>query len=132
MKCIIHPNNHTITKALLSCAFLLSCAGVYPAQATVSGATSQVESQDYVCVQRGPNSRLWQKTTLTTNQSGGVNTNINSYTEVCTGACYLQNGQYRDSVAQINIVGTGAQATLGPCKVQWAADASTAGGAVHL
>jgi hypothetical protein len=49
-----------------------------------------------------------------------------------TDVCYLQNGQYVDSVEQINIVGTGAEAVQGPCKVQWAADASTAGGAVQL
>jgi hypothetical protein len=69
---------------------------------------------------------------LATNQSGEVITNLNSYAELSTGLCFLQNGQYVDSVEQINIVGTGAEAVQGPCKVQWAADASTAGGAVQL
>jgi hypothetical protein len=122
----------TSAGALLCFAHLLPWTGVVQAQTPTPTATNQIDSSDFVCVQRGAHSRLWQKTTLTTNQSGDVITNISSYTELCTGLCYLQNGQYTDSVEQINIVGTGAQANQGPCKVQWAADASTATGAVQL
>jgi hypothetical protein len=131
MKSMILSEGSVLRAALVHGAFLIFCAGLCQGQTTAVTA-NQVDSPNYLCVQRGPHSRLWQKTTLTTNQSGDVRTNINSYTELCTGLCYLQNGQYTDSVEQINIVGAGAQAVQGPCKVQWAADASTAGGAVQL
>jgi hypothetical protein len=94
--------------------------------------SGQTTSSDYSIIQRGPHSRVWQSTTLTTNRSGIVTTNLHSYTELCTGLCYFQNGQYVDSTGQITITGTGAAATQGPYTVQWAADASTAGGAVQL
>jgi hypothetical protein len=65
---------------------------------------------DYVCAQRGPHSRIWQLAVLQTNQSGEVRTNLHSYTELATGLCYLQNGQYVDSAEEINVVADGAQA----------------------
>jgi hypothetical protein len=120
------------TKVFEKRVLLAVLVGIVLESQLVSGGTQTSASTDYSIVQRGPNSRVWQRTILTTNQSGLVETNINSYTELCTGLCYLQNGQYLDSVEQINITGTGAAATQGPCTVQWAADASTAGGAVQL
>ena len=103
-----------------------------PSTATLGQLITQSNTVGFTCVERSPNSRVWQSQTFITNDSGEVITNTASYTELCTGICYLQNGQYVDSVQQINIVGTGAQATQGPCQVTWAADASTAGGAVRL
>jgi hypothetical protein len=132
MKAITLSKPSTVNVALARFAYFMFCATACQAQTPTPTGTNPVDSPDYLCVQRGANSRLWQKATLTTNQSGEVTTNINSYTELSTGLCVLQNGQYVDSVEQINIVGTGAEAVQGPCKVQWAADASTAGGAVQL
>jgi hypothetical protein len=99
---------------------------------TPAAAVGAPGSGGYSIVQRGPHSRVWQKMTVSTNQSGVVSTNLHSYTELRTGVCYLQNNQYSDSVEQVSIVGSGAEAVQGPCKVQWAPDASTAGGAVQL
>lgn len=100
--------------------------------AAVGQLSTESSSVSYTCTERGPHSRVWQSHTFITNDSGEVITNTVSYTELCTGICYLQNGQHVDSVEQINIVGTGAQAKQGPCQVTWAADASTAGGAVKF
>ncbi len=126
-------SNLGFPNAILLCIFLLLFDSVFcQARTPLQNSTNPVDTAGYLCVQRGPNSRLWQQTILTTNQSGDVSTNYSSYMELCTGACYLQNGKYVDSAAQISIVGTGAEATQGPCKVTWAADASTAGGAVQL
>jgi hypothetical protein len=44
----------------------------------------------------------------------------------------LQNGQYVDSVEEIDPTPTGAQATQGRYQVQWTGNANTAGGAVTL
>jgi hypothetical protein len=101
-------------------------------RATTPTQSNMSTSSDYICIQRGPHSKVWRRAVLTTNQSGVVRTNLHSYTELATGLCYLHDGQYVDSVEQIEIVGQSAQAIHGPCKVQWAADASTAGGAVQL
>lgn len=89
-------------------------------------------SDNYVCVQRGPNSRIWQRSVISTKAAGIITTNLHSYTELATGVCYLQNGQYVDSVEEIDPTPTGAQATQGRHQVQWAANANTPGGAVRL
>lgn len=89
-------------------------------------------NDEYVCVQRGPHSRVWQRSIVTTNYAGIVRTNIHSYTELATGLCYIQNGQYVDSVEQIVPVADGAQAVQGRHQVHWATDINTPGGAVTL
>jgi hypothetical protein len=105
---------------------------------TVSTATAQIQStnmstsSDYVCVQRGPDSKVWQRTVLHTNQSGAVRTNLQSYTELATGLCYLQDGQYVDSVEEVDPTANGAQAIQGRHQVQWSLNANTPGGAVIL
>jgi hypothetical protein len=132
MKTLVLSRNNTIAWALLAGAILMFRASVCQGQTSAAAGINQPDSSEYFCVQRGPHSRVWRKMTLTTNQSGVISTNLNSYTELSTGLCYLQNGEYLDSAEQINIVGTGAKALQGPCKVQWAADASAASGAVQL
>ena len=106
---------------------------------TVFGEIAQVPSHtnaqafgSYACVQRGPHSKVWQMATLQTNASGIVRTNFESYTEVATGLCYLQNGQYMDSVEEIDSAPEGAQATQGRYQVHWMANANTPTGAVSL
>jgi hypothetical protein len=120
-------------RALVIC--LLGIIHLWPdssATAQIQTGTSLSTPSDYVCVQRGAHSRVWQRAVLQTNQSGVVRTNQQSYTELATGLCYLQNGQYVDSVEQIDAVANGAQATQGRYQVQWAANANTPGGAVTL
>jgi hypothetical protein len=91
--------------------------------------TAQVRN-DYHIISRGPNSRVWQRAAIETNLAGIVTTNLHSYTELATGVCYLTNGEYIDSVEQIDAVPGGAQAMRGRHKVQWTANANTPGGAV--
>ena len=105
-----------------------------------SHATAQVQSGtngstpgDYVCVERGPDSKVWQRTVLQTNQSGEVTTNEQSaYTELATGLCYLQDGQYVDSVEEVDPVAGGAQAIQGRHQVLWSLNANNPNGAVTL
>ncbi len=89
-------------------------------------------ASDYVCVERGPHSKVWQRAVLHTNQSGVVRTNLQSYTELATGLCHLQDGQYVDSVEQIDAVADGAKAIQCRHRVHWAANANTPDGAVTL
>lgn len=115
----------TIFLLCLACAtFLFKANGQVTQNAT--------NSSDYICVSRGPDWKLWQKIVLQTNQSGVITTNLHSYKELGTGLCYLQNGQYVDSVEQIVSVADGAQAVQGRHQVHWATDANTPGGAVHV
>jgi len=89
-------------------------------------------STEHSIVQRGPYSRIWQRTLLSTNATGFVATNVQSYTELATGICYLSNGQYFDSVEQVDPVPGGAQAIQGRHQVQWALNANTPTGAVTV
>ena len=87
---------------------------------------------DYVCVERGPHSKIWQRAVLHTNQSGVVRTNLQSYTELATGLCYLQDGQYVDSVEEVDPMASGAKAIQGRHRVHWAANANSPDGAMTL
>ncbi|HEY1790221.1 MAG TPA: hypothetical protein VGJ73_18900 [Verrucomicrobiae bacterium] len=115
---------------------LFSSVFLFVVEASHSAVPSQAStlpvSTDYVCVQRGPHSKIWRRAVIETNQSGIVRTNLHSYTELATGLCYLENGQYVDSVEQIDPVADGAQAIHGRHQVHWAANANTPDGAVTL
>ena len=86
----------------------------------------------YSIVSRTPNSRVWQMPWVETNLAGIVRTNVDSYTEVRSGLCYLVKGVYVDSSEQIDIVADGAQAIHGQHHVHWAANANTPGGALRI
>jgi hypothetical protein len=111
-------------------AILLGCGGL--CQAQTPPATNEPDSSGYSIVRRGPNSRIWQRALLCTNAVGDVTTNLQSYTELATGVCYLSNGEYVDTVEQVEPVAGGAQAVQGRYQVQWALNANTPGGAVTL
>ena len=132
MKRIILANNTRGAGALLLATFLLYSAFSCQGQAPPGNGTNQVASSDYVCVQRGPDSKVWQMATFATNDSGDVTTNYTSYTELATGISYLLNGQYVDSVEQVEPVAGGAQAIQGRHQVQWANNANSPGGAVSV
>ena len=83
-------------------------------------------------MERGPDSKVWQRAVLQTNLSGEVTTNQQSYTELATGLCYLQDGQYVDSVEEVDSTANGAQAIQGRHQVQWSLNANNPGGAVIL
>ncbi|MGA2175352.1 MAG: hypothetical protein ABSH38_10260 [Verrucomicrobiota bacterium] len=102
-------------------------------QSSMGTAAKVLDSSDYAIVQRGPHWRTWGTITTQTNQLGQVLTQTNlAYTELATGLCYQKDGQWVDSVEQIDLVADGASATQGQHKVRWMGNANTAGGAVHL
>ncbi len=102
---------------------------------TATAAANLTSSTGYVCVQRGPNSKLWQRESYLTNSEGDVSTNYQSYNEIGTGICYLPAGStnYVDTVEGVDAVAGGAQAVQGPHKVQWAVNGYTpTGGSVTI
>jgi hypothetical protein len=101
-------------------------------QTSPVGNSNTVSSASYTCIQRGPYSKVWQETSFVTNDSGDITTNTQFYTELATGICYLTNGQYVDSVEQVDLVPGGAQAVQGRHQVKWNANANTPGGAVTV
>jgi hypothetical protein len=130
IKTIIPSRTNTAAGALL--LLLLFCAGVCPGQVPVGTATNQLDSTNFVCVQAGPYSKVWQRALLSTNADDIVTTNYQSYEELATGISYLSNGKYVDSVEQVEPVPGGAQAVQGRYQVQWALNANTPGGAVTV
>jgi hypothetical protein len=130
MKTIIPSRNNIGAGALL--LFLFFCAGICQGQAPAATGTNPLDSTNYACVQLGPYAKVWQRSLLFTNASGNVTTNEQSYTELATGICYLSNGQYVDSVEEVDPVAGGAQAVQGRYQVQWALNANTPGGAVTV
>src|SRR5665213_3168812 len=132
MKRIILANNNILLGVFLFFSFLLYWTAVCQGQAAAGNGTNQINSTNYVCVQRGPNSKVWQQILLSTNETGDVTTNVQSYSELATGICYLSNGEYVDSVEEVDPVAGGAQAVHGRHQVQWALNANTPGGAVTV
>ena len=118
--------------SLLLCAFLLFCAGICQGQTPAPTGTNLLKFTNYVCVQSGPYSKVWQRSLLYTNPTGNVTTNYQSYNELATGICYLSNGQYVDSAEQVDPAPGGAQAVQGRYQVQWTLNANTPGGAVTV
>ena len=55
----------------------------------------------YSIVERDANSRIWERTTYELSPSGQIIPYVHHYTEVATGLCYQQNGQWVDSQEQM-------------------------------
>jgi len=64
----------------------------------------------YSIVQRGSDSRVWEQTNYELSPSGQVIPYVQHYTELASGLCYQQNGQWVDSQEQINILPDGSGA----------------------
>src|SRR5580658_7238876 len=110
---------------------LLAVVGYGQVQPVSTNATAS----GYVCVQRGPNSRVWQSETFMTNAVGDVTTNFQTYTELATGVCYSNSstgGQWLDSVEQVEAVPGGAQAVQGRHQVYFTSDADTPTGNITV
>ncbi len=132
MKTMIPSANKLGAEVFYVCAIFLFLASVCPGQPQPINVTNPGNASGYVCAQRGPDYKVWQMATFTTNVAGDIATNYSSYTEIATGISYLQNGQYVDSVEQVAPVPGGAEATQGRHQVQWANNANTPGGAVTV
>jgi len=81
---------------------------------TTSGAAGVAQDTPWAVAQRDANSRVWQRTTYETTPDGRKTPHVHKYTELATGLCYQQNGQWLDSQEQIIILPNGtASATQG-------------------
>ena len=47
---------------------------------------------------------MWETITLLTDANGGVTTRTNSFTELATGLNYLENDEWKDSVAEFELI----------------------------
>jgi len=132
MKTMKFSSRGAIAGSLCCWVFLAYSAGICQGQAAPATGITQLNSTVYTCVQRGPYSKVWQGTLLRTNVTGMVTTNYQSYTELATGICFPSDGQYIDSLEEVDPVAGGAQAVQGRHKVEWALNANTPSGAVTV
>jgi hypothetical protein len=132
MKSMIFARDNAAIETLLKFVLWTFCSAACFGQSQPSNGTNLGNSSDYVCVQRGPYSKVWQQTLIYTNTSGSVETNEQSFEELSTGISYLSNGVYVDSVEEVDSAPGGAQAMQGRHQVQWSANANTSGGAVSV
>jgi hypothetical protein len=130
MKSMIFARDNAAIETLLKFVLWTFCSAACFGQSQPTNGTNLGNSSDYVCVQRGPYSKVWQQTLIYTNTSGSVETNEQSFEELSTGISYLSNGVYVDSVEEVDSATGGAQAIQGRHQVQWSANANTSGGAV--
>lgn len=83
-------------------------------QSPNTNTTGILSPTPYTVVSRDANSRVWQSTTYEISQSGQTIPHLHEYTELASGLCYQQNGQWVDSQEQISILSDGtAVATNG-------------------
>jgi len=73
-------------------------------------ATTAPAPTPYSIISRSANSRVWEQTTYENSPSGQAIPQQHYYTEVASGLCYQQNGQWMDSQEQINILPDGSAA----------------------
>jgi hypothetical protein len=72
---------------------------------------------------REANARVWESTSYDLLPSGQTVPHLHSYTELATGLCYRQNGQWLDSQEQISILPDGsAEAVQGQHQAYFPAD----------
>ncbi len=77
------------------------------ASASPGQGTILAQDTPYAVVDRGANSRVWQRTTYETRPDGRQIPHIYNYTELATGLHYQQNGQWVESKEQIDILPNG-------------------------
>jgi hypothetical protein len=85
----------------------------------VTGAVAWAARPEPIIIERGPNHRVLQHATWQTNASGQVVDRTNIYTELATGLHYQENGEWKESRAEIEILPNraGAVARSGGHKV---------------
>jgi hypothetical protein len=97
-----------------------------PAAGQSSVQASATNADGYVCVQRRPDSKVWQHASVLTNSDGSLTTNYQSYTELGTGVCYTNEaGEWIDSVEHVASVPGGAAAQQGRHRVEWGLTSTT-------
>ena len=111
--------------------FLLGfvCASSPTLWAQVGGQISAdtKEAREFSIVERGANHRVWCKVTVETNLIGRVQFRTNAITELETGMHFAENGEWKETKAEIELLADGAAATNGPHKVFFAGNVNTVG-----
>ena len=98
-----------LSNFVVSSFLLIPCLG--RAQTTTSTQTGSVPAPTpYTVTSRGPSARVWESTSYELLSSGEVVPYLQHYTEVASGLCYQQNGEWVDSQEQINILPDGSAA----------------------
>ena len=89
----------------------LSVPGFCQAQTAAGNQTTQLPPPaPPAIVSRDANSRVWQSTEYEQRPDGQVVSKKHQYTELASGLCYQQNGQWLDSQEMINILPDGSAA----------------------
>src|SRR5690242_7425570 len=79
-----------------------------------SAAQLATPSANYAVVGRDFNSRIWERVVYEPAPDGTLVPRKHHYTELASGLCYQQNGQWLDSKEEIDLLPTGgAAATQG-------------------
>jgi hypothetical protein len=80
-------------------------------------------------LERGPNHRIVRHVTWQTNEVGQISARTNNYTEIATGLHYQENGVWKETKEEIEILpnGAGAVARQGGHKVIFAPNLNTPG-----
>lgn len=111
---------------LLGAVVLFSSVAVNGAEVTDNAnAVTQSKPLRYEVAERGANHRVWNKVVIQTNRLGQVTLETQrAYVELTTGLHFEENGQWKESRAEIGILpdGAGAAAQLGRHKVVFPPD----------
>jgi hypothetical protein len=99
---------------LLSGFWLLNTQGqaVPSSIAAATGPTGTLPDTPYAVVDRGANSRVWQRTTYETTPDGKQIPRTHQYTELATGLHYQKKGQWVESKEEIEILPNGTAAAV--------------------
>ncbi len=103
---------------------------LYAALAVLSGgafAATPLAASAPVVVERGPSHRVWQRTTYVQTPSGKRLPRVSRYVELATGMHYWEDGQWKESRAEIELAPDGAVARRGSHKVSFAPNINTRG-----
>jgi hypothetical protein len=125
------PNSRSFKNIRLAVSLALAAIGALCEAQPQTGITSATAvnvavPSAPVIMDRDANSRIWGTVSLETNEDGSVDSVTNqSYVELATGICYLTNGQFVDSVEEIDAVPGGAAATQGRHQAQFGNSANT-------
>jgi hypothetical protein len=113
-------------KTVFNFLFLIVALSVLPlcrAQQVTQPGVNLPAPTPPIIISRDANSRVWERTDYEREANGQIIPVKHQYTELASGLCYQQDGQWLDSLEQINILPDGsAAATNGQHQVYFPAD----------
>lgn len=97
--------------------FKIICCLVLSAFTVFAENTESVLQNTPTVVERGMQYRVWQTISSSIDSAGRINYSTNSFTELCSGICYEEDGSWYDSSEEIELYSDGAIARKAPHKV---------------